>query len=371
MNLNLEYETAESLFQAETRRASVKTKRGERILCTDVYVQDLYQMMASYEVPKSDFKVGEVLKGKYHGTTEKEYLIDINAKDYIRVDKSRKETMYFEGMEEGDEVSVLIIGFKDDPYLIKGSVSEISDRIYGEELKSLKNDESVDIYIESLTPAGFNVEINYGESKFLGFMPHTLTGVNKLTEEARERLVGQTLKAMVESYSQEKGTYIVSRRKYLKSKIKEETKKLEFGKVYTGHVTDSRSFGVFIEFNECLTTMIHVSNINPIVADKIADIKAGTEIDFYIQEIQKDGKIISTQILKETLWDTLTEGSILNGIVKEKKEAGLLVQLSDDVNGFIPTKLLGNKKYDIGSKVRVKAITVDRTSRKIYLVAIG
>ncbi len=37
----------------------------------------------------------------------------------------------------------------------------------------------------------------------------------------------------------------------------EAIKKLKYDIPYTGHVTGTTPFGIFVEFNECLTGMIH------------------------------------------------------------------------------------------------------------------
>jgi small subunit ribosomal protein S1 len=197
-------------------------------------------------------------------------------------------------------------------------------------------------------------------------MPNTLAGINKLFDP--NSIVGQTFEVMIESYSEQEGTYIVSRRKYLQSLIPSAIGQLEYGIPYKGFVTGTTPFGVFVEFNDCLTGMIHKANIDPDWQNKIQEIRPGYEIEFYIKEIIKE-KIILTQILRETLWDNIKNGQIIEGTVKDVKPFGTLVNLDEETVGLIHTSEIERlkKKFQSGQEIKVKVLSVDRSSRKIFL----
>jgi small subunit ribosomal protein S1 len=237
-------------------------------------------------------------------------------------------------------------------------------------LKSLEEGESVTAYIKSLNPAGYDVDVYQGGVTLPGFMPNTLAGINKLFDPTS--IVGETFEVAIESYAEQEGTYIVSRRKYLQSLIPEAIKELNYESVYNGHVTGTAPFGVFVEFNECLTGMIHKANVHPEWQDKLGDIKPGFEIEFYIKEVVRESKhpkIILTQILRETLWDTIKNGQTLNGVVKDTKQFGTLINLDDETVGLIHTSEMEKlgKKFTSGQELKVKVLSVDRSSRKIFL----
>ena len=284
------------------------------------------------------------------------------------------EEKYLKNAEIGDVVDVLIYDINDKNYMIKGSIANLYESRAHANLKSLEEGESVTAYIKSLNPAGYDVDVFHGGVTLPGFMPNTLAGINKLFDPTS--IVGDTFEVAIESYAEQEGTYIVSRRKYLQSLIPEEIKTLDYSKVYTGNVTGTAPFGVFVEFNECLTGMIHKANVHPEWQEKLAEIKPGFEIDFYIKEVVKDAKgdptrdkIILTQILRETLWDTIKNGQTLNGTVKDTKQFGTLVNLDDETVGLIHTSEMEklNKKFNVGQDLNVKVLSVDRSSRKIFL----
>jgi small subunit ribosomal protein S1 len=174
---------------------------------------------------------------------------------------------------------------------------------------------------------------------------------------------------MLETLQQEKGVYVVSRKKYLNTIIPEEIKKLKKNNVYNGHVTGTTPFGVFVQFNGCLTGMIHKVNMNPNFKDKIENIKPGTTIEFYVRDILKGNKLILTQILRETLWDKIRVGKVLDGTVRDVKNFGALVSLDEETNGLIQNSYLQKNSITLkeGEKVKVKVVSVIKDERKIYL----
>jgi len=320
---------------------------------------------------------GQVISAKYVGKSAGQFIFSVPGyKDDVRVDDRVSESKYFKNLNMGDMIDVLITEVNQDAFMIKGSVSSLYESRAHAKLKALVEGECdkkgkrtslpVMVTVKSLNPAGYDVELSHGGVTLPGFMPNTLAGINKLHDP--NSIVGQTFNVMIESYAQQEGTYIVSRRKYLQTLIPEAIKELEYGKIYSGHVTGTTPFGVFVEFNECLTGMIHKANVNPEWAEKLTTISPGFQIEFYIKDVIKD-KIILTQILRETLWDTIKNGQIIEGTVKDVKAFGTLVNLDDETVGLIHTSEMEKlgKKFSAGQAIKVKVLSVDRMSRKIFL----
>jgi len=310
---------------------------------------------------------GQVVSAKYVGKSAGQFVFSVSGyKDDVRVDDKVGESKYFKNLNLNDMIDVLITEVNQNAFMIKGSVASLYESRAHAKLKALVEGESVMVTVKSLNPAGYDVELNHGGVTLPGFMPNTLAGINKLHDPMS--IVGQTFNVMIESYAQNEGTYIVSRRKYLQTLIPDAVKELEYNTIYKGHVTGTTPFGVFVEFNECLTGMIHKANVNPEWAEKLTSISPGFEIEFYIKEVIKD-KIILTQILRETLWDNIKNGQVIEGTVKDTKAFGTLVNLDDETVGLIHTSEMEKlgKKFTAGQPIKVKVLSVDRMSRKIFL----
>jgi ribosomal protein S1 len=312
-------------------------------------------------------EVGEMISSQFVRVTESDFLFNVDGyKDYIRVDNKPSEFKYFKNLNVGDYADILILDVNHDNFYIKGSVAALYESIARTNLKSLQEGESVIVTVKSLTPAGYVVELIHEGITFPGFMPNTLAGINKLHDPSV--IVGETFNVMIETYSNSEGTYIVNRRKYLHTLIPDAIKELEYGKIYDGCVTGTTKFGVFVEFNECLTGMIHKANIIPEWSERIEEILPGFEIQFFIKEIIKN-KIILTQLLRETIWDTIKNGQIIEGVVKDVKPFGALIILDEETMGLIHTSEIEkcNKKLSEGQKISTKVLAVDRSNRKIFL----
>ena len=150
---------------------------------------------------------------------------------------------------------------------------------------------------------------------------------------------------------------------------------MKYGEVYTGEVTGTTPFGVFVQFGvtadgpTCLTGMVHKANIDEAWHDKWSQIIPGMQIDFYVKEVIKNNKIILTQILKESLWDSIKVGKIMSGKIRDIKNFGALISLDEETTGLIQTSYITkySKSLNIGDEIKVKVISLMRDDRKIYL----
>ena len=333
----------------------------------------MYLEMEKTLVNAREVVENEVVTGVISKVNSKEILVDFGFKDYIYVDKPKKTNVMTE-FNIGDELEVLITKVSQTPYLIRGSITElIKQNVHNKMQHYFENELPLNAEVLSLIPAGYMMNIHMDNITIEAFMPNTLADVNKLSDSSS--IIGSKFEVMLETLQQEKGVYVVSRRKYLQTLIPQEIKKLKYDKVYTGVVTGTTPFGVFVQFAStegeisCLTGMIHRVNINEDWKDRWNQIVPGMTIDFYVKEIIKNNKIILTQIIKESLWDTIKVGKVLTGKICDIKAFGVLVSLDEETVGLIQTSYINktNKKLSIGDDINVKIISLLRDDRKIYL----
>ena len=324
----------------------------------------LYSFKTTLPIPVEN----QIVNAKIIGRINSWLMLDAGFKDNIYVELKGQELDIVTNtkLQTGDDVDVLIVNVDEDNFEIRGSLSSLVRLKIENELRAALKDEKsfFSAYITEWSAAGYFVELFVNGSSTHAFMPNTLAGINKLPDP--KTLIGQTVEVMVEN--QTKDGFIVSRKKYLQSLIKEKLQKLEAGKIYTGYVTGTTDFGIFVEFETALTGMIHKANVNPELVPNISKIEPGTEIEFYVKEIVKD-KLILTQILRQTLWDTLKIGDHLTGKVKTIKNFGALISLDEETNGLIHNSELEKHSVKIheGQELKVKVISVQRGERKIFL----
>lgn len=310
-----------------------------------------------------------VVNGEIVKMSKREIVIDANYKDNIFVELKQSDWEVVKDLKIGDNVDVLIKEIQNEPhFLIKGSITDLVKIQVADKMKDCYK-ENVPLIgkVEEVISAGYMIQIEMDKIKVKAFMPNTLADVNKLHDP--NELLGKKIKVMVESLQQDRGVYVVSRKKYLKTLIPEKIKNLLYDKVYEGKVTGTTPFGVFVQFEGCLTGMIHKVNINREWRDRINKIEPGTIMAFYIKDIIKGNKIILTQTLEESLWDTIKYGMIIEGEVVSIKPFGALIKLDYETIGLLKTPHLNRmeRKPKKGDKIKVKVVKVIREERKIYL----
>jgi ribosomal protein S1 len=343
---------------------------------TDDYLFFLKKIEES-KTPFKQIEEGEVVEGTIISINEKEIIIDINFKDNVFVETKTIEQNMFENLHVGAPINVMITQISDTPYFIKGSLNNLLKLNISNIVKEHFNDNKfLFATVKESQPAGYLLNLEVEGQIVDAFMPNTLAGVNKLHDP--NSIVGQRFEVMIETLEQDKGIYVVSRKKFLEDLIPERIKQLkkdwikDKNKVYYGKITGTTPFGAFVEFLDYLTCMIHRYNIHPEwqTDEKWATLKPGMEINFYIKDIiTRKNKIISTQILRESLWDTIKIDNIVKGKVIVIKPFGALIQLDEETNGLIQNTYLQKNKIDlrVGQEIEVKVTSIMKDERKINL----
>jgi ribosomal protein S1 len=339
--------------------------KGDEVNLSEDY-QKLYKVMEKTFLEMREVREGEIINGVIVSNDDTEIVVDFGYKDHIYVDTPSGNLA--KGLEVGTQIDVLVTNIQDTPFLIEGSITELIKMNVHNKLKTYYDEKlALTAKVKELIPAGYMLDIYMDNVTIDAFMPNTLADVNRLSKP--ESIIGETINVMLETLQQEKGVYVVSRRKYLKTLIPEEIKKLKKDEIYVGEVTGTTPFGVFIQFNGCLTGMIHKMNVVEEWQAKWDKIYPGQGIDFYVKEVAKNNKIILTQSLKESLWDSIKVGKILDGKVIDVKNFGALISLDYETMGLIQTTYLvkNEAKLTKGDSVKVKVISVIKGDRKIYL----
>lgn len=186
---------------------------------------------------------------------------------------------------------------------------------------------------------GFFVEVQGLDA----FMPGSLAAPNKI--EDFQSYIGKEIVVMIEDFLKDMNSFIVSHKKYLAHIIPIKIQELDLMKKYTGTVTGCSRYGIFIEFEEFFTGLLHTSKMDEITKAAFVkfEYKAGDEIEFFISEISKDNRIILTKEDPEEKLNKInnfvinSQDKILEGTVAAVMNFGVIVNV-DDLNGLIPIK---------------------------------
>ena len=154
--------------------------------------------------------------------------------------------------------------------------------------------------------------------------------------------------------------------------------KYPVGSKHTAKVRNFTNFGVFVELEEGVDGLIHISDLSWTKKIKHPSefTQIGADIDVQVLEIDKDNRRLSLghKQLEENPWDVFetifTVGSIHEGTIVEMLEKGAVIALPYGVEGFATPKHLVKEdgtQAPVDEKLNFKVIEFNKDSKRIIL----
>ena len=150
------------------------------------------------------------------------------------------------------------------------------------------------------------------------------------------------------------------------------------GSKHEARVRNFTNFGVFVEIEEGVDGLIHISDLSWTKKIKHPGefTQIGATIEVVVLEIDKENRRLSLghKQLEENPWDVFetvfTQGSIHEGTIIEMLDKGAVVQLEYGVEGFATPKHLAKEdgtQAQQGEKLPFKVIEFNKDSKRIIL----
>ena len=150
------------------------------------------------------------------------------------------------------------------------------------------------------------------------------------------------------------------------------------GSKHTAKVRNFTNFGIFVEIEEGVDGLIHISDLSWTKKIKHPSefTQIGSEIEVVVLEIDKDNRRLSLghKQLEENPWDVFetvfTRDSIHEGTITELLDKGAVIQLEYGVEGFATPKHLvkeDGSQAQQGEKLQFKVIEFNKESKRIIL----
>jgi|TARA_B100000768_G_scaffold181566_1_gene205092 small subunit ribosomal protein S1 len=363
----------------------IKTKNGEKVYSREPYAQELYDLMEGHSASSGTLyalDLGETYTGKVYGIDAEWASIDVGYRELIYVDLSRETPEVRELLKEGVEVDVQLIAdtsMNVKKYMIGSVTAGLKTKVVKEIVASIDDGNTAysGIVSKMIPGGGYIVEVQGVDC----FMPGSLAGVNKLHDF--ESIIDTEMYVVPVSYSEDKGTVVVSHRAYLRALIPNTIKTIQEDITVErlGHVTGSAKYGVFVEFEGCLTGMIHVNDLDTETSKAHRDrsLEPGTEIKFYVKEVINERKITLVQgspaEKKVDPWEGISlrynKKTEVVGNVKSTKDYGLFVEIEEGVVGLLHISEFPDnidiKDISKGADITVQVIRVEEDTRKVFL----
>jgi ribosomal protein S1 len=249
-------------YNTNVKLSNEDKANGTRILCKEPYAQSLYNLYNKVEnydsIVSKDLNIGEVYEVSAISYNTKDRLVsceEINSKTSVYVPYS--ELKEGESITSGKPFSVMIT--QNRKGVMYGSVKKCAKIVNFKKLDQYLTDGTIfDVKIINLIKGGF---IAMFDDSLECFIPGAHAAANIIYDF--NSYIGRTIKVMVDNYDQASNLYVVSHKKYIKNILPQKINDLEFGKKYQGKLTSQPTkFGIFVEFNEIFTGLIHIAEFD-------------------------------------------------------------------------------------------------------------
>jgi small subunit ribosomal protein S1 len=234
--------------------------------------------------------------------------------------------------------------------------------------------------ITNLVPYGAFVELEEGVEGLIHVSE--LSWTKRIMRPSDILTVGQEVEAVVLGVNKEEQKISLGLRQLEANPWDEIEKKFTIGSRVKGTIRNMTAYGAFVELEEGIDGMIHVSDLSwtrkinhPSEMFKKAD-----EVEAEVIDIDKTNQRISLGIkqLSDDPWKTIDQkykiGDLMKGKVSKLASFGAFVELQDDIDGLVHISQLSEdhvaKVKDVlkvGQEVEARVIKVDKVERRIGL----
>jgi len=320
----------------------------------------------------------DVVVGKVVYMTEREAIIDINAKSEGVI--SLNEFRYNPDLKIGDTVEVVVDTREDRTGQLvlshrKARVIKAWDRVNN----AHDNAEIVTGFVKCRTKGGMIVDV-FGIEAFL---PGSQIDVKPIRDY--DQYVDKTMEFKVVKINHEFKNVVVSHKALIEADIEEQKKEiigqLEKGQVLEGTVKNITSYGVFIDLGG-VDGLIHITDLSWSRINHPSEIlELDQKLNVVILDFDDNKSRIQLGLkqLSGHPWDNLAEdlkeGDKVKGKVVVIADYGAFVEIEEGVEGLVhvsemswSTHLRSAQDFvNVGDEVEAVVLTLDRESRKMSL----
>ncbi len=322
---------------------------------------------------------GQVLEGTVKNITSYGVFIDLGGVDGLIhiTDLSWGRVSHPEEVVELDQkLNVVILDFDDEKKRIALGLKQLQPHPWDALDPNLKVGDKVKGRVVVMADYGAFVEIAPGVE---GLIHVSEMSWSQHLRSAQDFLkVGDEIEAVILTLDREERKMSLGLKQLKKDPWEDIEIKYPVGSQHTARVRNFTNFGVFVEIEEGVDGLIHISDLSWTKKIKHPSefTQIGADIQVVVLEIDKDNRRLSLghKQLEENPWDVFetifTNGSIHEGTIIEMLDKGAVVALPYGVEGFATPKHLVKEdgtQAKVDEKLPFKVIEFNKDSKRIIL----
>ena len=328
-------------------------------------------------------KIGDIVDGTVKNLTDFGAFIDLTGIDgllHITDMTWGRLSHPSEMLKTGQEVTVKVLDINKEKERVSLGLKQLQSNPWDKIEERFPIGKRVKGKITSLVPYGAFVELEEGVEGLIHVSE--LSWTKRIVRPADVLNVGQEVEAAVLGVNKDEQKISLGLRQLDSNPWDEIEKKYPPGTVVKGQVRNMTAYGAFVEIEEGIDGMIHVSDMSWTrkINQPSEMLKKGDEVEAAVIDIDKQNQRISLGIkqLDGDPWKDIDTkykiGDLVTGKVTKLASFGAFVQLKDDIDGLVHISQLSedhvSKVKDVlkvGQEVEARVIKVDKGERRIGL----
>ncbi len=330
-----------------------------------------------------NLKEGMVVKGIVKNITDYGAFVDLGGIDgllHITDLAWRRVKHPSEVLSVGDEVEAKVLKFDQEKNRVSLGLKQLGDDPWVNISRRYPPGTRLFGKVTNLTDYGAFVEIEPGIEGLVHVSEMDWT--NKNVHPAKVVQVGDEVEVMILEIDEERRRISLGMKQCKPNPWEEFAANYKKGDKVRGQIKSITDFGVFIGLPGGIDGLVHLSDLSwsQPGEEAVRNYKKGDEVEAVVLAIDAERERISLGI-KQLEGDPFSnyvmshdKGSVVKGTVKSLDAKGAVIQLADDVEGYLrASEVSRDRVEDIrthlkeGDEVEAMIISVDRKNRSINL----
>jgi small subunit ribosomal protein S1 len=285
-----------------------------------------------------------------------------------------------EAVKPGDRLTVVVLEINKDKERISLGLKQLQSNPWDRIEERFPIGQKIGGKITNLMPYGAFVQIEEGIEGLIHVSE--LSWTKRITRPSDVLTLGQDIEAVVLGVNKADQKISLGVRQLEPNPWDEIEQRYVIGKQVRGQVRNMTAYGAFVELEEGIDGMVHVSDLSwtKKINHPSEVLKKGDEVDAVVIDIDKANQRISLGVkqLETDPWKEIEGkfkvGDLVKGTVSKIANFGAFIELPGDIDGLVHISQISEdrveKVKDVlkpGQEVEARVIKIDKTERRLGL----
>jgi small subunit ribosomal protein S1 len=330
-----------------------------------------------------EVKPGDKRRGQVKNITDYGAFVDLDGLDGLLhiTDMSWGRIQHpSEMLKQGQEVEVVVIEIDRERERVSLGLKQLQDNPWERIEEKYPIGSTVAGKVVNLVPYGAFIEIETGVEGLVHVTE--LSWTKRITKPGEVLRIGEEVQAVVLGIQKEDQKISLGTRQLDTNPWDMARHNYPIGARVRGKVRNLTTYGAFVELEEGIDGMVHVSDMSWTrkINHPSEALKKGDEVDALVLDVDADSQRISLG-MKQTTTDPWEEiethfkiGDMVDGSISKITTYGAFIELDNDIDGLVHISQISEERVekikDIlneGDAVTARVIKIDKDERRIGL----